>query len=374
MLTASPQQTTTVRYTNLQRQYQSLKDDILNAVSQVFERGDFILGSAVEVFENRFAAYCGTRFAVGVGNGTDALFLALKAIGIGEGDEVITAPNSFLSTASAIALTGARPVFADVTEDFNLDPEKVGEAITPDTRAILPVHLAGRVADMTPLLELADRHRLEIIEDAAQAVGAEYNGRRAGSFGKAGCFSLHPLKNLNACGDAGVITTDDPDLDRILRELRNHGLQTRNESRFWAHNSRLDTLQAAILNVKLSHLDSWTQQRRENAEYYSEQLGLFVTVPWESANERPVYHTYVIQCDRRDELQAFLAERGIQTKIHYPIPVHLQEAAVHLGCGAEDFPEAEEQADRVLSLPIYPELTIEEKEWVIQSIQEFYTI
>jgi dTDP-4-amino-4,6-dideoxygalactose transaminase len=374
MLTAPAQQTTIVKYMNLQRQYQSLEDDILNAVSRVLTRGDFILGSAVEEFENRFAAYCGSRFAIGVANGTDALFLALKAIGIGEGDEVITAPNSFLSTAAAIALAGARPVFADVTEELNLDPEKVAQAITPNTRAILPVHLTGRVADMTPLLELADRHGLEIIEDAAQAVGAEYNGRRAGSFGKAGCFSLHPLKNLNACGDAGVITTDDPDLNRTLREWRNHGLQSRNESGFWAHNSRLDTLQAAILNVKFDHLDSWTEQRRENAEYYSEQLGLFVTVPWEHTNESPVYHTYVIQCDRRDELQAFLADREIQTKIHYPIPIHLQEAAAHLGYCVGDFPQAEEQADRVLSLPIYPELTMEEKEWVVQSIQEFYTI
>ncbi len=364
---------TTVKYLNLPGQYQSIEPEILHAVTEVLRKGDFILGAAVEEFETRFAAYCGTRYAVGVANGTDALFLALTALGIGDGDEVITVPNTFLSTASAIALTGARPVFVDVRDDLNIDPEQVESVITARTRAILPVHLTGRVADMQPLIHLAQTYGIPLVEDAAQAVGAEYHGQRAGSFGAAGCFSLHPLKNLNACGDAGIITTNDPHLYGKLLQIRNHGLRNRNECASWAYNSRLDTLQAAVLNVKLNHLDHWTEQRRSNAQFYTEQLAGWVDAPCDLAHEQPVYHTYVIQCDRRDELQAFLAENQIGTKVHYPIPIHLQEAAGNLGYQPGDFPAAEEQARRVLSLPIYPELTRDEKEWVVGAIQEFYT-
>jgi len=280
--------------------------------------------------------------------------------------------NSFLATAAAVALVDAKPVFVDVREDYNLDPSLIEKAITPRTKAILPVHLTGKPADMQPIMEIAQHHRLHVVEDAAQAVGAFYHGRRVGSFGILNAFSLHPLKNLNAAGDAGVITTNDDELAGQLRKWRNHGLRTRDESDFFAYNSRLDTVQAALLNVKFNHLEEWTEARRANAAFYRDRLSDVVWCPSDAPHERSVYHTFVIQAERRNELQQFLMQEGIETKVHYPIPIHLQPAALYLGGKCGDLPVTERLAQCILSLSIYPELTHEQKERVVSVIRKFY--
>jgi dTDP-4-amino-4,6-dideoxygalactose transaminase len=363
-----------VPYVDIAGQHAGLKAELLEAVGAVIDRGDFILGREVERFEAELSRVCGTREAVGVGSGADALVLALRALGVGPGDEVITAPNSFVASASAVAVVGGRPVFADVGEDMNLDPERVAAAVTPRTRVVLPVHLTGRPADMTPILAVAQRSGLAVVEDAAQAVGAEYHGRRVGSLGTIGCFSLHPLKTLNACGDGGALTTDDPALAERLRLLRNNGLRTRDDCRLWAVNSRLDTIQAAMLLVKLRHLDRWTEARRANAAFYGRELhGIpALRLPVDRPGERAVYHTFVVQAERRDALRAHLDAHGIGTSIHYPTPIHLTAAAAPLGYRPGSFPVAERQAGRILSLPVYPELRPEQREHVVQAIRDFY--
>ncbi len=363
-----------VPYVNIAAQHAALKSELMAAVSQVLDHGHFVLGEEVQQFEQCFAALCGVSHAVGVNSGTDALILALRQLGIGPGDEVITVPNSFVATASCIALVGARPVLVDVGDDLNLDPAQLGPAITPRTRAVLVVHLTGRPADMDPILTVAARHGLSVVEDCAQAVLAQYRGRPVGSLGTIGCFSLHPLKTLNACGDGGVLTTNDPACDAGLRIARNLGLKTRDECVVWSGNSRLDTIQAAMLLVKLRHVREWTDRRRANAAWYTAALADIAAVqpPTEHAHETAVYHTYVIQADRRDELKQHLAERGIGSAIHYPDPIHLQESAAALGYRRGDFPVAERQAGRILSLPIYPELTRQELEYVAHSIRAFY--
>ncbi len=363
-----------VPYIDLAAQHRAIKADLLAAVGRVLDHGGFILGAEVEAFERRFADYCGTKHAIGVSDGTAALMLAYRALEIGAGDEVIVPPNSFLATASSVALVGATPVFADVREDMLIDPAAIERAISPRTKAIVPVHLTGRPADMPAILALAERHGLHVIEDGAQAVGAEIHGKRVGSFGMLNTFSLHPLKNLSACGDGGVITTDDDALAAHLRIARNHGLRTRDECEFFSHNDRLDALQAAILAVKMDFLEDWTAKRRAHAAVYRERLGDLpgLKLPGESPHERAVYHTFVVMAERRDELQAHLSARGIDTKIHYPIPIHRQPAAAYLGHRAGDFPEAERQAARILSLPIFPELTPGQLGAVCDAIREFY--
>lgn len=361
-----------VPYINLTLQHQSMKKEILSAVESVLDSGFFISGPEVEMFEERFANYCETKYAVGVSNGTDALILAMKALNIGYGDEVITAPNSFLASASSIALVGAKPVFVDVCDDYNLNPEQLVNVITNKTKAIIPVHLTGRPANMDRIIEIAEKYDLAIIEDCAQAVGAEYKGKRVGSFGIMGCFSLHPLKNLNACGDGGVITTNDKEIYELLLKMRNHGLKNRDECQFWGHNARLDAIQAAILNIKLNYLEEWTMKRRDTAAFYRTNLEDVVDVPVELPHEFSVYHTFIIQTDHRDELQQHLAKHGIDSKVHYPIPIHLQESARSLGHVAGDFPVTEKLSKRILSLPIYPELTNEQKEAVVKTIRRFY--
>jgi len=365
-----------IPYVNLAAQHAPIKDKLLAAIGNVIDHGQFILGDEVAEFERRFAKLCGVRYAVGVNSGTDALILALRTLGIGPGDEVITVPNSFVASASCIALVGARTVFTDVREDYNVDPALIEQAITSCTRAILPVHLTGRPADMDPIMEVAQAHGLHVIEDCAQAIYAEYKGRRVGSFGVAGCFSLHPLKTLNACGDGGMLTTNDVELYEKFKVLRNIGLQTRNDCVVWSHNSRLDTLQAAILLVKLGYLEEWTEKRRANARFYQQRLAELeqVQVPENKPHERSVYHVFVIQADDRDELKAYLADRGIGTAIHYPIPLHLQKAALGLGYQAGSFPVTEQQARRILSLPIYPELEIHELEYVVNCLYNFYHV
>lgn len=361
-------------YVDLARQHAGLKGELLQAIGHVLDHAQFVLGAEVAEFERRFAALCGVGHAIGVNSGTDALVLALSALEVGPDDEVITVPNSFVATTSAIRLLGARAVFVDVRADLNLDPARLEAALTPRTKAILPVHLTGRPCDMGAILAVAERHGVAVVEDCAQAVGAEYRGRRVGSFGALGCFSLHPLKNLNACGDGGVITTDDAALAAQLRTLRDLGRIGRDDCGAWAGNSRLDTIQAAVLLVKLGHLERWTTRRREIAAHYRRRLGHLgpVRLPEERPGERAVYHTFVIEAERRDALRAFLAERGIGSAVHYPLPIHLTTAGRELGYPPGSFPVAERQAARILSLPIYPELTADEVERVCEGVRGFY--
>lgn len=363
-----------IPYINLGLQHQEIKKDILNSIEKLLDNGQFILGEETQIFEKRFAELCGTKYALGVANGTDALFLSMMAVGIGKGDEVITAPNSYLASASSIALAGATPVFADVRDDFNLDPEKVEKAITPKTKGIVAVHLTGRPAAMDELISIAKKHNLFLFEDCAQAIGATYKNKHVGSFGTTGCFSLHPLKNLAACGDGGVITTNDDKIYNHLVKSRNHGLKSRDECEFWSYNSRLDNLQAAILNVKFNQLPKWTARRREIASIYQNKLkGLDMIVPNDSANEKAVYHTFIIQTPYRDALKQFLQDNGIDTKIHYPIAIHMQEAAKSLGYKKGDFPKTDKQIESILSLPTFAELTNEQVNYVADKIIEFYS-
>jgi dTDP-4-amino-4,6-dideoxygalactose transaminase len=340
----------------------------------VLDSGQFILGEETERFEREFAALCGARHAVGVNSGTDALVLALKCLGIGPGDEVITAPNSYLASASCIALAGAVPQFADVRADLNLDPESVARAITPRTRAIIPVHLTGKPAPMKELSAVAQQHGLELIEDAAQAVGAQLDGKPVGTLGRIGCFSLHPLKNLNACGDGGVLVTNDAAICQRARLLRNHGQPNRNDCAEFSMVSRLDSVQAAIVRVKLRHLDEVTARRRAHAEDYRQRLAgcSRLQCPTESPGEFCVYHTFVVQADNRDELVRHLEGAGIGTAIHYPVPIHLMTVGRGLGHRDGDFPVCERLAGRVLSLPIYPELTSGQIDEVATAILDFY--
>jgi dTDP-4-amino-4,6-dideoxygalactose transaminase len=364
----------TIPYVNIAGQHAPIRAELLEAIGTVIDRGQFILGEEVSLFEQRFAALCGVRYAVAVHSGTAALILALRALGIGPGDEVITVPNSFVASTSCIALVGARPVLVDVREDYNLDPTQLEQAITAQTKAILPVHLTGRPADMEPIMKIAKAYGLHVVEDCAQAVLAEYQGQPVGSFGTIGCFSLHPLKTLNACGDGGVLTTYDATLYERLKVLRNLGLQTRDSCVVWSSNSRLDTLQAAILLVKMKYLQSWTDQRRAHAAFYSSTLADLpqLQVPKDKPHEKAVYHTYVIQAERRDALKTSLTEQGIGTAIHYPIPIHLQKVAHGLGYCRGSFPVAERQAERILSLPVYPELTSDELAYIAHTIRAFY--
>ncbi|MQF69487.1 DegT/DnrJ/EryC1/StrS family aminotransferase [SAR202 cluster bacterium AD-804-J14_MRT_500m] len=365
-----------VPYVDIAGQHAPLKKELLAAIERVIDHGIFVLGPEVEEFEAQFAELCGTDYAVGVNSGTDALILGLRALGIGSGDEVITAPNSFVASASCISLVGAVPVFADVGDDYNLDPKLVESAITPRTKAILPVHLTGRSARMAPLVDLARDKNLFILEDAAQAVLAEYRGQKVGSFGDVGCFSCHPLKTLNAMGDAGVVTTNDLEVAKRLRILRNIGLESRDNSVVWAGNSRLDAVQAAVLQVKLRFVQEWTDRRRANAKFYQTELAFLgqygLRVPDERDDERAVYHTFVVRAERREKLRKYLSDNGIGTAIHYPVPIHLQDAASHLNCPIGSFPEAERQAGEILSLPVYPELSEEQLTHVVQTIKEFY--
>lgn len=364
-----------VPYVDIGGQYTHQRAELLEIIDQLLSSGQYILGEEVEKFEKSFAALTGAQFAVAVANGTDSLILAFKALEIGPGDEVITAPNSWISSASAIALIGARPVFVDVTPDQTLDPKLLKQAITNRTKAILPVHLTGKCADMNPILELAQTKGIPVIEDAAQAVGAKYFGRSSGSMGLVGSFSLHPLKNLNACGDAGVLVTNDGDLASKFRLLRNHGLTDRNTVSQWGYNSRLDALQAAILNFRLLHLDEIILKRRKNANFYQsrlEDLAPQIECPSESEHCWDVYHLFVIQADRRKGLKDFLASKGIQTAIHYPTPIHLQPAARELGYKKGDFPVVERQAERILSIPVHQNLSDEQLEHVVNGIREFY--
>ena len=368
MTTATPP----VPFLDLKAHHQPLKDDNLAAIQQVIDASAFAGGPFVAAFEKEFAAFCQTQYAVGVGSGTEALWLALLALGIGSGDEVITAPSTFMATAEAISFCGAKPVFADIDErTYTLDPAGLERAITPRTKAIIPVHLFGQMADMDPIMDIARRHELHVIEDACQAHGAEYRGRRAGSIGHAGCYSFYPGKNLGAFGEAGAVVTNDPKLEQKIKTLRDHGQARKYHHSMIGWNARMDGIQAAVLQVKLKHLEQGNATRRAHAHLYSRLLENLdgVIPPHEAGYGVHAYHLYAIRLPDRDQLLRALADRGIHCGIHYPIPVHLQEAYQSLGLGRGSFPVAERCAEQFLSLPMFPELTENQVEAVAREIK-----
>jgi len=362
-----------VPYVNFPAQWAEEGDDIRACIEGVFGRGDFVGGAAVAEFEEKAADYCGTKHAVALNSGTDALILSMKALGVGNGDEVITPPNSFVASTSAIVHVGATPVFADVLPDQNIDPEAVARAITPKTKAIMPVHLTGRIADMGPLQELAAKHDLLLIEDAAQAMGSMYDGQKAGALGTVGCFSAHPLKNLNAGGDAGFVTTDDGDVAEHIRLLRNHGLEGRDTVREWGFVSRMDTLQAAVLSQRIGRMENVIDKRRRNAALYRDLINAdHVFMPPERQIEFNTWHTFVIQVDNRDDLKAHLTAQGVETAVHYPVPIHLQPAAAGLGYGLGDMPATENQVGRILTLPVNQFLKPDDVTFVAEAVNAFF--
>jgi dTDP-4-amino-4,6-dideoxygalactose transaminase len=365
----------TIPFLDLKLQYQNLKQDIVPAVLSTMESAQFILGKAVEDFEKAFAAAHGMKHCVAVGTGTDALHVILWARNIGPGDEVITVSHTFIATAEAISLTGARPVFVDVDPvTYTMDPEQLRRAITPRTKAIIPVHLYGQPAAMDAIMAIAREHHLLVVEDACQAHLAKWDGKFVGQFGHATAFSFYPGKNLGAYGEAGGVTTNDDALALDMRQLRDHGQTKKYHHRRWGHNYRMDGIQGAVLGVKLPHLDAWTEARRRHAQVYADGLkgvGDLVT-PVESPRARHVYHLYVVQSKFRDALAKHLNERGIGTGLHYPIPLHLQDAYRDLGYTPGQFPVTEKVAEQGLSLPMFAELTAEQLEYVIRGVREFF--
>ena len=343
---------------DLKAQYQSIKGEIDSAVAKVLESGRYVLGEEVASFEREFARYCGSSQAVAVNSGTSALHLSLLAAGVGPGDEVVTVPFTFVATIAAIRYTGAVPVFVDIEpESYTMDVTRLETAITPKTKVILPVHLYGQAADMDPILKLARQHGLTVIEDAAQAHGAEYKGRRVGGLGALGCFSFYPSKNLGACGEGGIVVTGNPEHADVLRRLRDWGQGQKYVHEIKGFNCRMDGLQGAILGVKLRHLEEWTEARQTHARRYDELLSdTPISAPVEMPYNRHVYHIYAIRTPHRDALHEALGAKGIVTGLHYPIPIHMQPAHADLGYTPGDFPVSEQAAHEVLSLPLYPEL------------------
>ena len=378
---------------DLKAQYATQREEISRAVLEVLESQHFILGPKVKELEDALGSYVGAAHAIGVSSGTDALLIALMAEGVGPGDEVITPPYSFFATAGCPVRLGARPVFVEIeSRSFNLDPARLEAAITPRTKAIIPVHLYGQSAELTPILEIAGRHGVPVIEDGAQAIGTEYQGRRVGSLGAHGCFSFFPSKNLGGVGDGGMVVTGDAERARRLEILRVHGAQPKYYHRVIGGNFRLDALQAAVLIVKLRLLDEWTRRRQENAATYRRLLseaGLVVdparldpatldmggvkgvALPWERPNDRHIYNQFVLRVDRRDELRAFLTARGIGNEVYYPVPFHLQDCFADLGHRRGDFPVSEVAATQSIAIPIYPELTEEQQRVVVAALADF---
>lgn len=365
---------------DLKPQYEALRPEIDAAVSRVMAAQAFILGPEVDGIEEEVAAYSQCAHAIGVSSGTDALLVALMALGIGPGDEVVTSPYTFFATAGSIARLGARPVFVDIDPvSFNIDPDRIEVAITPRTRAIIPVHLYGQMADTAAVVNVADAHGIPVIEDAAQALGAQRDGQRAGTVGAMGCFSFFPSKNLGGFGDGGMITTQDPELDRKVRLLRNHGFGPKYYNRVLGGNFRLDALQAAVLRVKLPHLDDWCRQRRANAERYRARFaeaGLSdradIVLPTEAAGAFHTYNQFVVRVPDRDALVAHLREHRVGCEIYYPVPLHLQDCFANLGCREGDFPLSEAAARSTIALPIHPDLTDQQLQRVVEVIAAFY--
>ncbi|WP_426233073.1 DegT/DnrJ/EryC1/StrS family aminotransferase [Pararhizobium sp. DWP3-4] len=361
-----------IPFLDLKAQYASIKDEIDAAVLGVLASAQYVLGPEVSQFEEEFAAYCDAKHAVAVNTGTSALHLALLAAGVGPGDEVITVPFTFVATVSAVCYAGALPVFVDVEPvTLTMDPAKLEAAITPRTKAIVPVHLYGQMADMDAIMAIANRHGIAVIEDACQAHGAEYKGRRAGGIGASGCFSFYPGKNLGACGEGGIVVTNNDEHAKAMRMLRDWGQERRYHHLVKGFNYRMDGIQGAILRVKLRHLDAWTAARRAHAVRYSSMLSSLdiVETPAEVAYRRHVYHIYAVRCRDRDSLHRALEAEGIQSGLHYPIPVHLQKAHEDLGYRLGDFPVSEAAARSVLSLPIYPEMTARQVEQVVATVE-----
>ncbi len=377
--------TTKVPFFDLGVQFKSIEEEVKSALDKVFDTQQFIMGREVQLLEETIARYCGTRYAIGVASGSDALLLSLMALGIGSGDEVLLPPFTFFATAGSVSRLGATPVFVDIDpETYNMDPSKVAEKITPKTKAILPVHLFGQCTDMNPLLEIAREKKLFIVEDAAQALGADYRpvareeGRRAGQMGAFGCFSFYPTKNLGAFGDAGMIVTDDPDLSEKVRLLRAHGSQPKYFHKWIGMNSRLDTIQAAILLVKFKYLEKWTEARQKRAQRYQVLFQDFLSsvdgirLPSVQYQNRHIFHQYVIRVRERDRLRKFLTEEGIGTDIYYPLPLHLQECYASLKYRQGDLPHSEQAAREALALPVFPELTEDQQIAVVDRIKAFY--
>lgn len=363
-----------IPWIDLQAQYQTIREDIHAALERVLDSGQYVLGDEVRQFEEEFAAYAGAKHGIAVNSGTSALHLALLAAGIGPGDEVITVPNTFVATVAAIQYAGATAVLVDVDADtLTLDPATLEAAITVRTKAILPVHLYGHPADMAPILEIANAHGLVVIEDAAQAHGAEYQGQRIGGIGDYGCFSFYPSKNLGAYGEAGLVTTNDDEAAQRLRMLRDWGQSRKYHHDMAGFNYRMDGFQGAVLGVKLRHLEAWTEARRAHAAHYNELLAdSGLVLPVEAENCRHVYYVYVVRSQQRDAMQAHLSKQDIHSGIHYPHPVHLEQGYPGLGV-AGDFPVAEAACQQVLSIPMYPELSAEQVETVAAAIKEFQT-
>jgi len=362
-----------VPFLDLKAHHAPHREEFLQAIAEVVDRGAFAGGPFVEAFENDFADYCGTKHAIGVASGTDALWLALLAMGVGPGDEVITVPMTFVATAEAISFTGATPVFVDIDEQTcTMDPSALEAALSPRTKAIIPVHLFGQTADMDPIMEFAERHGLRVLEDAAQAHGAEYKSRRAGSLGHAGCFSFYPGKNLGAFGEAGAVTTDDDDLAARIRMLRDHGQSRKYHHDLIGWNGRMDGIQGAVLRIKLRYLEDATERRRSRATRYNQALadaeGL--VPPYEAPERRHVYHLYPVRVSHRDALMDRLSEAGIACGIHYPEPVHLLGAYASLGLGRGSFPVSERCANEFVSLPMFPELADEQVDLVAKTVCE----
>jgi dTDP-4-amino-4,6-dideoxygalactose transaminase len=373
-----------VPFLDLKAQYQHIKDEIDRAVTEVISEQHFILGPKVEALEEAIAAYSSVRYGIGVASGSDALTLSLMAVGVGAEGEVITTPFTFFATAGSISKVGATPVFVDIDPlTYNLDPTRIQERITPQTKAIIPVHLFGQSADMELIKEIAHSNGLWVIEDAAQAIGSDYirnsaPPQRVGSIGNVGCFSFYPSKNLGGYGDGGMVTTNDDELAKRLRLLRVHGASSKYYYQCIGINSRLDALQAAVLLVKFRYLEEWTDKRLKNAAYYDQLFDeirhqdLGIEIPYVQYNNRHIYNQYVIRVPKRDELREFLAQEGVGTDVYYPLPLHLQECYQDLGYAKGDFPHAEQAARETLALPIYPELTSEQQEYVVSKIGEFF--
>jgi len=362
-----------VPFIDLERQHKPIRKDLVQAFERVLDSNKFILSDEVKAFEDEIASYAKTKYAIGVSNCTNALILSLRALGIGPGDEVITTPFTFVATAEAIAIIGAKPVFCDIDrKTFNIDAGKIKEHISARTRAIIPVHLYGQAADMTRIMRLAQDHNLKVIEDMAQAIGAKYRGKMVGNHGNTACISFYVTKNLNALGDAGMILTNDEKLDSKIRAYRVHGAYKKYHHDFLGYNDRLDAMQAAFLRLKLKQLDAWNAKRRQIAKKYDDALRDVVATPYISEDNESVYHQYTIRAARRDELSKFLNDKGIANAIHYPVPLHLQPAFRYLGYKEGDLPVTEKAADEVLSLPIWQDLTDEEIDYVIKCVRQFY--
>ncbi|MDF2608126.1 MAG: degT [Bacillales bacterium] len=362
---------------DLSEQYKELREEMLKVVDEVMGSSMFILGDNVKKLEKDVAKYSNVNHAIGVANGSDAIHIALQAAGVGPGHEVITTPFTFFATGGAIVRAGAKPVYVDIDPiTYNIDPEKIEEAITPNTKAIIPVHLYGQMADMVRISEIAKKHNLVVIEDAAQAIGARINDKAVGELGTAATYSFFPTKNLGAYGDGGMIVTGNDEIAELCRVIRVHGSKPKYYHHVLGYNSRLDELQAAILNVKFPHLDKWSELRRQHADVYTkllkEKVGDKVVTPVEVEGRYHVFHQYTIRVEKRDELQKFLAENGVSTMVYYPLPLHIQPVFKDLGYVEGDMPIAEKAANEALSLPMFPELKVEQQEYVVETLAKFF--